>query len=97
MSHQRFFGGKFNGSDFAQTQQASRDPRYDADAEDLGLSPRADVPRALEHLLVKSHVQIVMNLRGSWDVLVFGPMRKIAEGVSRAEAERIADAERRRT
>jgi hypothetical protein len=85
MTTQRWFGGKFNAEDFAQTQQSKRQQPLEPE-----LTP-ADLRTSS-----LSRVQVVMNIRGSWDVLVFGPMRRVAEGVSREDAERIAERERRR-
>lgn len=108
MSVQKFFGGKFNGQDQAATQQArSAPPDYFArrtafygDAslwEDQGGTSRHDhddPPGTIRCSLEIGNPALVMNMRGTWDVLAFCPMRHLATGLSGEKALAVASAAR---
>lgn len=96
MSVQKFFGGKFNGQDRAATQQARSAPtdNYSVVAALYSHLDHDDPPGTIRCSPAIGNPALVMNLRGSWDVLAFCPMRHLATGLSREKALAVASAAR---
>lgn len=89
MSTQRFFGGKFNGADMAQTQQ--RSTHESAVALIDGIIRVRDAARDDDYdpsLTRIGNPALVLRLDRGYDVVSFAPYRRLNESpLTRAQAE----------